>query len=147
MSLTSSAPTGLRETRSLSSATLDWTDGAEGVWQHGAATRGRSARGSRIGQHQRVCCRSSAFPGISGESCGPTNVIERCFVEVRRRTRAHGLLCEREKRRSNHLLHLLALKPGMEKPHPPSFYTSRVTSPPGDATRAGSEFELEYDAV
>src|SRR5581483_5003641 len=42
---------------------------------------------------------------------------------------AHGLLCERQKRGSNHLFHLPALQPGMEKPHPQGFYTSRVTSP------------------
>src|SRR5580693_10033088 len=42
---------------------------------------------------------------------------------------AHGLLCEREKRGPNYLLHLPALYPGMENPHPQAIYTSRVTSP------------------
>src|SRR5581483_3857491 len=42
---------------------------------------------------------------------------------------AHGVLCERKQRGPNHLLHLPALQPGMEKPHPQGFYTSRVTSP------------------
>src|SRR6202008_3599682 len=41
----------------------------------------------------------------------------------------HGLLCEREKRRPNYLLHLPALCPGMENPHPQPIYTSCVTSP------------------
>ena len=33
------------------------------------------------------CCRSSAFPSICGRKLRTTNIIERCFVEVRRRTR------------------------------------------------------------
>src|SRR5579864_2431124 len=41
----------------------------------------------------------------------------------------HGLLCERRKRGSHHLLHLPALQPGMENPHPQPIYTSSLTSP------------------
>ena len=54
-------------------------------------------------------------------------IIERCFVEVRRRTRPNGLLYERQERRSNYLLHLPALWNG--KPAPSGFYTSSLTSP------------------
>jgi transposase-like protein len=32
-----------------------------------------------------------------------SNVIERCFVDVRRRTRPIGVLCEGRKRRPHHL--------------------------------------------
>jgi len=42
---------------------------------------------------------------------------------------SHGVLWERPKRGSHHLLHLPALQPGMENPHPQSFYTSSLTSP------------------
>ena len=44
---------------------------------------------------------------------------------------AHGLLCQRAERGPHHLLHLPALQPGMENPHPPRFYTSSLTSPAG----------------
>src|SRR5208337_4468055 len=47
---------------------------------------------------------------------------------------AHGLLCQREECGSYHLLHLPALQPGMENPHPPRFYTRSLTSPK-DAAR------------
>src|SRR5205807_9690766 len=43
---------------------------------------------------------------------------------------AHGLLCQRGERRSNHLLHLPEIQPGMENPHPQPIYTSSLTSPP-----------------
>ena len=35
----------------------------------------------------RNCCQCSLFPATCGGNCSTTNVIERCFVEVRRRTR------------------------------------------------------------
>jgi len=41
----------------------------------------------------------------------------------------YGVLCERKKRGSNHLLHLREIQPGMENPHPQTIYTSCVTSP------------------
>jgi putative transposase len=58
-----------------------------------------------------------------------TNVIERCFVEVRRKNSAHGLFRECGQRRPHHLLHLPEIQSGMEKPHPQPFYTSGLTSP------------------
>ena len=41
----------------------------------------------------------------------------------------HGMLCQRSQCRPNHLFDLPPLQPGMENPHPPSFYTSSLTSP------------------
>ncbi len=64
-----------------------------------------------------------SFPRHLWRKLRTTNVIERCFVEVRRRTRP--MVCFV----NDHLFHLPALQPGMEKPHPQGFYTSRVTSP------------------
>jgi putative transposase len=70
-----------------------------------------------------------SFPPHLWKKLRTSNVIERCFVEVRRRTRPMACFCERQKCRPNYLLHLLALYPGMEIPHPQAIYTSRVTSP------------------
>jgi hypothetical protein len=42
---------------------------------------------------------------------------------------AHGVFCECRKRGSHHLLHLPALQPGMENPHPLPIYTSSLMSP------------------
>src|ERR1019366_405538 len=42
---------------------------------------------------------------------------------------AHGVLCQRRKRGSYHLLHLPEIQPGMEIPHPQPIYTSSLTSP------------------
>src|SRR5438128_2134784 len=39
----------------------------------------------------------------------------------------HGVLCECRERRSNHLLHLPEIQPGMESPHPQPIYTSSLT--------------------
>jgi len=58
-----------------------------------------------------------------------TNIIQRCFRGGRTAHPTHGVLCERQKRGSHHLLHLPTLQLGMEKPHPPGFYTSSLTSP------------------
>src|ERR1039458_6941299 len=44
---------------------------------------------------------------------------------------AHGVLCQRRKRGSYHLLHLPEIQPGMEIPHPQPIYTSSLTSPEG----------------
>src|SRR5712692_4076512 len=41
----------------------------------------------------------------------------------------HGLLRQRTQRRKHHLRHLPSLQRAMEKPHPPPFYTSCLTSP------------------
>ncbi len=42
---------------------------------------------------------------------------------------AHGLLRQRSLRRTHHLRHLPPLQRAVAKPHPPPFYTSRLTSP------------------
>ena len=47
---------------------------------------------------------------------------------------AHGLLCKCRERGPHHLLHLPALQPGVENPHPLRIYTSSLTSP---STRGG----------
>jgi putative transposase len=70
-----------------------------------------------------------SFPRHLWKKLRTTNLIERCFVEVRRRTRPMVCFVKRQKRGPHHLLHLPEVQPGMEKPHPPGFYTSRVTSP------------------
>jgi len=41
----------------------------------------------------------------------------------------HGVLRERRKRGSDHLLHLPEIQSGMENPHPQPIYTSSLTSP------------------
>jgi len=46
------------------------------------------------------------FPKHLWRKPRPTNVIERCFVEVRRRTRTLGLLRQRGQRRPHHLCDL-----------------------------------------
>jgi putative transposase len=50
-----------------------------------------------------------SFPRHLWRKLRTTNIIERCFVEVRRRTRPHGVLCKRQKRGSHHLFHLPTL--------------------------------------
>ena len=40
---------------------------------------------------------------------------------------SHGVLRERRKRGSNHLLHLPEIQSGMENPHPPPIYTTSLT--------------------
>ena len=70
-----------------------------------------------------------AFPRHLWRKLRTTNVIERCFVEVRRRTRPMVVLCQCRKRRPHHLLHLPEIQPGMENPHPQPIYTSSLTSP------------------
>ncbi|HXM59832.1 MAG TPA: transposase [Terriglobales bacterium] len=47
-----------------------------------------------------------AFPPHLWQKLRTTNVIERCFVEVRRRNPPHGVLCECRKRGPHCLLHL-----------------------------------------
>jgi Transposase, Mutator family len=42
---------------------------------------------------------------------------------------AHGVLCERRKCGSHHLLHFPEIQPGMENPHPLRIHTSSLTSP------------------
>ena len=51
---------------------------------------------------------------------------------------AHGLLRQRAVSGPNHLLHLPEIQPGMENPHPPSFYTSGLTSPLKSAIRVAA---------
>ena len=76
----------------------------------------------------RSYCRSSACPGICGGSCAlpisSSAASWRCAANS-----AHGLLRQCAERGADHLLHLPALQPGMENPHPPRFYTSSLTSP------------------
>ncbi|HZS54321.1 MAG TPA: hypothetical protein VFA65_07950 [Bryobacteraceae bacterium] len=66
---------------------------------------------SWFGNSTSAICRTFwsfiASPKRSGKSCAPTtDLIERVFVEVRRRTRAaHGLFRQLGQRRPHHLLH------------------------------------------
>src|ERR1035438_5014717 len=55
---------------------------------------------------------------------------------------SHGVLCERRKCGSHHLLHLPEIQSGVENPHPLRIYTSSLTSPKSfhiDANRDRSE--------
>jgi putative transposase len=70
-----------------------------------------------------------SFPRHLWRKLRTTNIIERCFVEVRRRTRPMVCFVNVKSVDRYPLLHLPALQPGMEKPHPPRFYTSSLTSP------------------
>jgi hypothetical protein len=58
-----------------------------------------------------------------------TNIIERCFVEVRRRTRPMVCFVNVGERGPDYLLHLPAIQPWLEKSHPQASYTSGLTSP------------------
>jgi transposase-like protein len=49
-----------------------------------------------------------SFPRHLWRKLRTTNIIERCFVEVRRRTRS-SVLCERQERQSHHSFHLPTL--------------------------------------
>src|SRR5205807_2312726 len=62
----------------------------------------------------------------ANDRCGQFFVSERAG---QRYCSAHGLLCQRRKRRPHHLLHLPEIQPGMENPHPQPIYTSSLTSP------------------
>jgi transposase-like protein len=73
-----------------------------------------------------------AFPRHLWRKLRTTNVIERCFVEVRRRTRPMVCFVNVEKCGPHHLLHLPEIQPAMENPHPQPIYTSRLTSPMAD---------------
>ena len=46
-----------------------------------------------------------SFPKQLWKQLRTTNIIERCFVEVRRPDAAHGLLCKRTKLGPNYLFH------------------------------------------
>lgn len=63
-------------------------------WQSGVSDDGETVRegsGAPVGVFQ--------FPQTSWKRLRTTNIIiERCFAEVRRRTRSDGLLCKRAKR-------------------------------------------------
>src|SRR5215472_17719960 len=89
------------------------------LWLHGATTGTRSAAATVVLQL-------------------PSTAVEKAAHHQHHRTLLrrsaaahppHGLLCERAKRGPDYLLHLPALQPGMEKPHPQGFYTSSLTSP------------------
>src|SRR5208283_3125152 len=60
---------------------------------------------------------------------------------------AHGLLRKGAERGSHHLLHLPALQPGMENPHPPGFYTSSLTSPSDCLICAFGPMVISYSAA
>ena len=62
-----------------------------------------------------------AFPRHLWRKLRTTNVIERCFVRVRRRTRPMVCLVNVERCRPNHLLHLAD---ELENPHPEPIYTN-----------------------
>jgi transposase-like protein len=68
-----------------------------------------------------------------------TNAIERCFVEVRRRTRPMVVFPNLSS--VEHIVYaiLIQVQSAVAKPHPPSFYTSSLTSP---LTSPGSVTEL-----
>src|ERR1700679_1780688 len=92
---------------------------AAGIRAHGAASGARPAGTAAVfrlapalmeeGAHYQ--CHRTLF-------CGST-----------KKNPAHGLLRQRGQRGPHHLLHLPKIQPGMEKPHPQAFYTSRLTSP------------------
>ena len=71
-----------------------------------------------------------SFPRHLWKKLRTTNIIERCFVEVRRRTRP--MVCFVNVKSVDRIIYSIfrALQPGMENPHPPRFYTSSLTSPP-----------------
>ena len=75
------------------------------------------------------CCRSSPSPGTCGSKLRTTNVIERCFVEVRRRTRP--MVCFVNVESVDRIIYSIfqLLQSGMENPHPQPIYTSSLTSP------------------
>ena len=96
-----------------------------------------SWRSAATGKTCPKCCHSSLFPR-QGRKLRTTNVIERCFVEVRRRTRSHGLLRQGGKRGPHHLLHFPEIQPGMENPHL-NLFTQQL-----DVTGNGSSVERPH---
>ena len=69
-----------------------------------------------------------AFPRHLWRKLRTTNVIERCFVEVRRRTRP--MVCFVNVESVDRIISLFPeIQPGMENPHPLPIYTSSLTSP------------------
>jgi len=70
-----------------------------------------------------------AFPPHRWRKLGTTNVIERCFVEVRRRTRPMACFVNVQSvdRIIYSIFHRFNLD--MENPHPQPIYTSSLTSP------------------
>jgi hypothetical protein len=62
-----------------------------------------------------------ALPRHLWKKARTTNVIERCFVEVRRRTRPMVCFVQCAERGPHHLLHLPEIQLGMEKSHPQPF--------------------------
>src|SRR5215472_12040367 len=70
-----------------------------------------------------------AFPRHLWRKLRTTNVIERCFVEVRRRTRP--MVCFVNVESVDRIIYSIfqEIQPGMENPHPPPSYTSSLTSP------------------
>jgi transposase-like protein len=59
-----------------------------------------------------------------------TNIIGRCFVEVRRRTRP--MVCFVNVQSVDRIIYSIFQRFNLEwkKPHPPPFYTSSLTTPP-----------------
>ena len=76
------------------------------------------------------CWPFALFPNTCGASCHHRTLLRRSAAK----NPAHGLLRQRPVRGPHHLLHLPEIQPGMEKPHPPRFYTSSLTTPRIDRT-------------
>ena len=70
-----------------------------------------------------------AFPRHLWRKLRTTNVIERCFVEVRRRTRP--MVCFVNVGSVDRIIYSIfqRIQPGVENPHPLRIYTSGLTSP------------------
>src|SRR5207248_11142226 len=70
-----------------------------------------------------------AFPRHLWRKLRTTNVIERCFVEVRRRTRP--MVCFVNVESVDRIIYSIFQRFNLENPHPQPIYTSCLTSPPG----------------
>jgi transposase-like protein len=69
-----------------------------------------------------------AIPRHLWRKLRPTNVIERCFGKVRRSTRPMVVFTNVESV-DRIISAIFSLQRGLEKPHPPTVYTSNLTSP------------------
>src|SRR5260370_34842097 len=70
-----------------------------------------------------------ALPGLLWRKLRTTNVIERCFVEVRRRTRPMVVFTNVESVDRIIYATFQSVQRGREKPHPRPISTSSLTSP------------------
>ena len=82
------------------------------------------------------------FPQPLWRKLRTTNAIERCFVEVRRRTRPMVLFVNVASVERIIYAIFQQFQPALAKPHPHPFYTSSLTSPRNAVRRSGYDTRI-----